>query len=42
MRLLVIEDEPKVGHAFRAEGYEVVLAVTGKEGFSSPAVALSP
>ena len=37
MRLLVIEDEPKVGHAvqegLQAEGYEVVLAETGGEGF---------
>jgi DNA-binding response OmpR family regulator len=37
VRLLVIEDEPKVGHALqeglRAEGYEVVLAETGEEGF---------
>ena len=37
MRLLVIEDEPKVGHALReglqAEGYEVVLAESGEEGF---------
>ena len=37
MRLLVIEDEPKVGHALQeglqAEGYEVVLAETGEEGF---------
>lgn len=37
MRLLVIEDEPKVGHALqeglRAEGYEVALAGTGEEGF---------
>lgn len=37
MRLLVIEDEPKVGHALQdglqAEGYEVVLAETGEDGF---------
>ncbi len=37
MRLLVIEDEPKVGHALQeglqAEGYAVVLAETGEEGF---------
>lgn len=37
MRLLVIEDEPKVGQALReglqAEGYEVVLAETGEDGF---------
>lgn len=37
MRLLVIEDEPKVGQALReglqAEGYEVVLAATGEDGF---------
>jgi len=37
VRLLVIEDEPKVGHALQeglqAEGYEVVLAETGEEGF---------
>lgn len=37
MQILVIEDEPKVGNALReglqAEGYEVVLAETGEEGF---------
>ncbi len=37
MRLLVIEDEPKVAHALQeglqAEDYEVVLAGTGEEGF---------
>jgi two-component system copper resistance phosphate regulon response regulator CusR len=37
VRLLVIEDEPKVGQALReglqAEGYEVVLAATGEDGF---------
>jgi DNA-binding response OmpR family regulator len=37
VRLLVIEDEPKVGHALQeglqAEGYEVVLAESGEEGF---------
>jgi DNA-binding response OmpR family regulator len=37
MRLLVIEDEPKVGHALQeglqAEGYEVALAETGEDGF---------
>jgi two-component system copper resistance phosphate regulon response regulator CusR len=37
VRLLVIEDEPKVGQALReglqAEGYEVVLAETGEDGF---------
>ena len=37
MRLLVIEDEPKVGQALReglqAEGYEVILAETGEDGF---------
>ena len=37
MQILVIEDEPKVGHAvkegLRAEGYEVSLAETGEEGF---------
>ncbi len=37
MRLLVIEDEPKVGHALleglQSEGYEVALAETGEEGF---------
>ena len=37
MRLLVVEDEPKVGQALReglqAEGYEVVLAETGEDGF---------
>lgn len=37
MRLLIVEDEPKVGHALQeglqAEGYEVVLAATGEEGF---------
>jgi hypothetical protein len=43
MRLLAIEDEPKVGHAFRkglrAEGYEKsFLTRTGEEVFPSPAV----
>jgi len=37
VQLLVIEDEPKVGQALReglqAEGYEVVLAETGEDGF---------
>ncbi len=37
MQILVVEDEPKVGHALqeglRAEGYEVALATTGEEGF---------
>jgi DNA-binding response OmpR family regulator len=37
VQLLVIEDEPKVGHALQqglqAEGYEVVLAKTGEDGF---------
>jgi two-component system copper resistance phosphate regulon response regulator CusR len=37
VQLLVIEDEPKVGHALqqglKAEGYEVVLAETGEDGF---------
>jgi two-component system, OmpR family, copper resistance phosphate regulon response regulator CusR len=37
VRLLVIEDEPKVGQALReglqAEGDEVVLAETGEDGF---------
>jgi two-component system copper resistance phosphate regulon response regulator CusR len=37
MQILVIEDEPKVGHALqqglKAEGYEVVLAETGEDGF---------
>ena len=37
VQILVIEDEPKVGHAVReglqAEGYEVTLATTGEEGF---------
>jgi DNA-binding response OmpR family regulator len=37
VRILVIEDEPKVGQALReglqAEGYEVVLAETGEDGF---------
>ena len=37
MKILVIEDEPKVAHALReglsAEGYEVSLAGTGEEGF---------
>jgi DNA-binding response OmpR family regulator len=47
VQLLVIEDEPKVGHALQqglqAEGYEVVLAETGEDGFflaSSRAFAL--
>jgi DNA-binding response OmpR family regulator len=37
MRILVIEDEPKLGEALqeglRAENYEVALAHTGEEGF---------
>ena len=37
MRILVIEDEPKVGRALRDglqnEGYEVELAQTGEDGF---------
>jgi two-component system copper resistance phosphate regulon response regulator CusR len=37
VRILVIEDEPKVGRALeeglRAEDYEVTLASTGEEGF---------
>jgi two-component system, OmpR family, copper resistance phosphate regulon response regulator CusR len=37
MRILVIEDEPKVGEALRDglqnEGYEVELAQTGEDGF---------
>jgi DNA-binding response OmpR family regulator len=37
VQILVVEDEPKVGSALRegleAEGYEVVLATTGEEGF---------
>jgi two-component system copper resistance phosphate regulon response regulator CusR len=37
MQILVVEDEPKVGNALRegleAEGYEVILAQTGEEGF---------
>jgi two-component system, OmpR family, copper resistance phosphate regulon response regulator CusR len=37
MQILVVEDEPKVGRALRegleAEGYDVVLAQTGEEGF---------
>jgi DNA-binding response OmpR family regulator len=37
MRILVIEDEPKLGEALqeglRAESYEVALAHTGEEGF---------
>jgi two-component system, OmpR family, copper resistance phosphate regulon response regulator CusR len=37
VRLLVIEDEPKVGQALQeglqAEGYEVVLVATGEDGF---------
>ena len=37
MRILVVEDEPKVGRAIeeglRAEGYEVSLAKTGEDGF---------
>ena len=37
MLILVVEDEPKVGNALRegleAEGYEVMLAQTGEEGF---------
>jgi len=37
MLILIVEDEPKVGNALRegleAEGYGVVLAPTGEEGF---------
>jgi DNA-binding response OmpR family regulator len=37
VQILVVEDEPKVGSALRegleAEGYEVILATTGEEGF---------
>jgi DNA-binding response OmpR family regulator len=37
VRILVVEDEPKVAHALRegleAESYEVTLAHTGEEGF---------
>jgi DNA-binding response OmpR family regulator len=37
MKLLVIEDEPKVGKALgeglKADGYEVTLAQTGEDGF---------
>src|SRR5215469_3681041 len=37
MLILIVEDEPKVGNALRegleAEGYRVVLAPTGEEGF---------
>lgn len=37
MRILIVEDEPKVGTALRdglgAEGYDVVLAHSGEEGF---------
>jgi two-component system copper resistance phosphate regulon response regulator CusR len=37
MQILVVEDEPKVGHALRegleSEGYEVSLAQSGEEGF---------
>jgi DNA-binding response OmpR family regulator len=37
VRILVIEDEPKVGRALRegllAEDYDVTLALTGEEGF---------
>lgn len=37
MRILIIEDEPKVGRALqaglRAEDYDVTLAPTGEEGF---------
>jgi two-component system, OmpR family, copper resistance phosphate regulon response regulator CusR len=37
VRLLVVEDEPKVGQALReglqAEGYEVVLAEAGEDEF---------
>lgn len=37
MRILVIEDEPKVGRAvldgLQAEGYEVELTATGEDGF---------
>ncbi len=37
MKILVVEDEPKVGNALRdglrAEGYEVELAHSGEEGF---------
>jgi len=41
MRLLAIEDEPKVGHALqeglRAEGYEVAITGRARRVFSSPA-----
>jgi DNA-binding response OmpR family regulator len=37
VQILVVEDEPKVGNALRegleAEGYDVILASTGEEGF---------
>jgi two-component system copper resistance phosphate regulon response regulator CusR len=37
VRILIIEDEPKVGRALReglrAEDYDVTLAPTGEEGF---------
>jgi two-component system copper resistance phosphate regulon response regulator CusR len=37
MKILVVEDEPKVGNALRegleSEGYEVTLTRTGEEGF---------
>src|SRR6185312_7485568 len=37
MKILVIEDEPKVAHALRdglqTEGYEISLAHSGEEGF---------
>ena len=37
MQILVVEDEPKVGRALedglQAEGYEVILAQTGEDGF---------
>ena len=37
MRVLVVEDEPKVAQALKqgleAEGYEAVVASTGEDGF---------
>ena len=37
MKILIVEDEPKVGHALseglRASGYEVTLAQRGEDGF---------
>ena len=46
MRLLVIGYEPKIAQALKqglcAEGYDVALAGTGKEGFSWPAAVLRP